>query len=175
MRKNVVMAGLALAVVLPSAAMAQETCEQRAQDRVAGTVVGGLAGALLGGAVSGHGHKTTGAVVGGLAGAVIGNQVAKGPQDCRHAYGWYDNDGRWHANAVDPGTASGYYDRNGAWVDGRPAHYHPAQYGPAQYGPAPPPPPPPPPPEGGELDAAFTVSVALALVTVPAALVAVTV
>ncbi|MDE2487834.1 MAG: glycine zipper 2TM domain-containing protein [Alphaproteobacteria bacterium] len=125
MRRNVLMAAVALAAVLPSAALAQETCEQRAQNRVAGTVVGGLAGALLGSAVSGHHHKTTGAVVGGLAGALIGNQVAKGPEDCQHAYGWYDNDGRWHANAVAPSMARGYYDQHGQWVDGRPADWRP--------------------------------------------------
>jgi hypothetical protein len=128
MRTKILMTGFALAVVLPSAAMAQETCEQRAQNRVAGTAVGAVAGALLGSAVSGHGHKTTGAIVGGVAGAAIGNQIAKGPKDCQHAYGWYDDGGRWHANAVRPDDAWGYYDRTGAWVEGRPADYRPVQY-----------------------------------------------
>jgi hypothetical protein len=147
MRTKLLMAGFALALVLPSAASAQETCEERASNRVAGTAVGAVAGALLGAGVAGHHEKGTGAVVGGLAGALVGNQLAKGPPDCRHAYGWYDNGGRWHASAVTPGEAYGYYDRSGSWVEGQPVDYRPA-----------PPPPradwddrgyaaPPPPPE----------------------------
>jgi hypothetical protein len=127
MRKNYLLAGFAMAALLPSFAFAQETCEQRAQNRVAGTVIGGVAGALLGGAVTNTRDKTTGAVVGGVAGAVIGNQLAKGPADCQHAYGWYDNGGRWHAGSADVSVASGYYDRDGRWVYGRPVDYRPPQ------------------------------------------------
>jgi hypothetical protein len=132
--------GFTLAVILPSAASAQETCEERASNRVAGTAIGAVAGALLGAGVAGHHEKGTGAVVGGLAGGLIGNQLAKGPPDCRHAYGWYDNGGRWHANTVAPGGAYGYYDRGGGWVEGQPADYRPA------------PPPPPPPPQRADWD-----------------------
>jgi hypothetical protein len=131
MSRNLVLAGFALAVIVPSAAAAQETCQQRADNRVAGTAIGAVAGALLGSAVAGHHEKGTGAVIGGLAGAVVGNQVAKGPRDCQHAYGWYDNGNRWHANSVDAGAAYGYYDRRGEWVDGRPADYRPVEYRPA--------------------------------------------
>lgn len=130
MRSKLLMAGFSLAVLIPAAAQAQTTCEQRSQNRTAGTVVGGLAGALLGSAVAGHGHKTDGAIVGGVAGAVVGNQAAKGPKDCQHAYGWYDNGGAWHANNVNPDAAYGYYDRRGEWIDGRPADYRPVQYRP---------------------------------------------
>jgi hypothetical protein len=133
MRRKILLAGLALAIVAPAAASAQETCEQRAHNRVAGTAVGAVAGALVGSAVGGRHDGTSGAVVGGLAGAVIGNQVAKGPADCRHAYGWYDNGGRWHANNVDSNAAWGYYDRRGEWVAGQPADYRPA---PRRPGPA---------------------------------------
>jgi len=139
--RNLVLAGVALAVILPSAAAAQETCQERAANRAAGTAIGAVAGALLGSAVAGHHEKGTGAVIGGLAGAVVGNQVAKGPRDCQHAYGWYDDGGRWHANTVAPGAAYGYYDRRGTWVDGQPADYRPVDYRPAPppaYG-APPP------------------------------------
>jgi hypothetical protein len=125
MHRKYILAGFAMAAVVPSLAFAQETCEQRAQNRVAGTVVGGVAGALLGSAVAGHNDKTTGAVVGGIAGAVVGNQLAKGPADCQHAYGWYDNGGRWHGGNADPQVASGYYDRGGQWVYGRPVDYRP--------------------------------------------------
>jgi hypothetical protein len=125
MHRKYLLAGFAMAAVVPSLAFAQETCEQRAQNRVAGTVVGGVAGALLGSAVAGHNDKTTGAVVGGIAGAVVGNQLAKGPADCQHAYGWYDNGGRWHGGNADPQVASGYYDRGGQWVYGRPVDYRP--------------------------------------------------
>ena len=128
MRRKLLMAGFSLAVLLPAAAHAQQTCEQRSQNRTAGTAVGAIAGALLGSAVSGHGHKTDGAVVGGIAGAVVGNQVAKGPKDCQHAYGWYDNGNAWHANNVDPNQAYGYYDNRGEWRDGRPADYQAVQY-----------------------------------------------
>lgn len=138
MRGKLLMASFALAVILPSAASAQETCEARASNRAAGTAIGAVAGALLGAGVAGHHEKGTGAVIGGLAGALVGNQLAKGPPDCRHAYGWYDNDGRWHASAVPPGEAYGYYDRHGAWVEGRPADYRPA--------------PPPPPPQRADWD-----------------------
>jgi hypothetical protein len=139
MRAKLLMAGFALAVILPSAASAQESCEERASNRVAGTALGAVAGALLGAGVAGHHEKGTGAVVGGLAGGLIGNQLTKGPPDCRHAYGWYDNDGRWHANHVAPSEAYGYYDRGGGWVEGQPAEYRPA-------------PPPPPPPQRVDWD-----------------------
>jgi YMGG-like Gly-zipper len=138
MRGKLLMAGFALAVFLPSAASAQETCEERASNRVAGTAIGAVAGALLGAGVAGHHEKGTGAVIGGLAGALVGSQLTKGPPDCRHAYGWYDNGGRWHTSAVAPGEAYGYYDRSGSWVEGQPADYRPA--------------PPPPPPQRVDWD-----------------------
>jgi uncharacterized protein YcfJ len=120
MRKNLLLAGFAVAALIPSLAMAQETCEQRSANRTAGTVGGALVGALLGSAVAGHGEKGTGALVGAGVGGVIGNQASKGPRDCQHAYGYYDNDNRWHDNGVDRAVAYGYYDRNGAWIDGPP-------------------------------------------------------
>jgi hypothetical protein len=120
MRKNLLLAGFAVAALLPSLAMAQENCEQRSSNRVAGTIVGAGLGALLGSAVAGHGHKGDGALVGAGVGGVVGNQASKGPRDCQHAYGYYDNDNRWHDNGVDRTVAYGYYDRSGAWVDGQP-------------------------------------------------------
>ncbi len=128
MRNQLLLAGLTAAALLPVQAFAQETCQQRAADRVAGTAVGAVAGALLGSAIAGRGHHTEGAVIGGVAGGVIGNQATKGPQDCAHAYGWYDDDGRWHSTDVDRSVAAGYYDRDGAWVDGPPPGYQYAQY-----------------------------------------------
>jgi len=120
MRKNLLLAGFAAATLIPSMALAQVTCEQRSANRAAGTAVGAVAGALLGSAVAGHGDKGTGAVIGGVGGAVIGNQLSRGPRDCAHAYGYYDNDNRWHDNGVDRSVAYGYYDRNGVWIDGPP-------------------------------------------------------
>ena len=120
MRKHHLAAGVAAIVLLPSLAMAQETCAERSANRTAGTVVGAAGGALVGSAVAGRHDRGTGAIVGGVLGAIIGNQVAKGPRDCDHAYGWYDNDGRWHSNRVEQSYASGYYDRSGVWIDGRP-------------------------------------------------------
>lgn len=141
MRKNLLVAGIAVAALLPSLAMAQETCEQRSANRTAGTVVGAVAGALLGSAVAGHGEKGTGAAIGGVGGAIAGNQLARGDRDCTHAYGYYDNGGRWHANTTTAAgyydsdrrwhandnrtvVATGYYDRNGNWVDGQPSGYY---------------------------------------------------
>jgi len=120
MRKNLIFAGIAAASLIPSLAMAQVTCEERSSNRAAGTAVGAVAGALLGSAVAGHGDKGTGAVIGGVGGAVIGNQLSRGPRDCAHAYGYYDNDNRWHDNHVDRSVAYGYYDRSGVWIDGTP-------------------------------------------------------
>ncbi len=122
MRKHILAAGIAAVVLLPSLAMAQETCEQRSANRTTGTVLGAIGGALLGNAVSGHGGKTGGTIIGGVAGAAVGSNLAKGPRDCQHAYGYYDNDGRWHDNGVDRQVASGYYDRTGEWIDGQPAN-----------------------------------------------------
>jgi hypothetical protein len=120
MRKHLLAAGIAAVTLIPTFAAAQQTCEERRNNRVAGTVVGGVLGAIAGSAVAGHGDRNEGAVIGGLGGAVIGNQLAKGSADCQHAYGYYDNDNRWHANNVRRDRAQGYYDRNGNWVNGAP-------------------------------------------------------
>ncbi len=120
MRKNILVAGVAAALLIPTLALAQETCEQRSANRTAGTIVGAGVGALLGSAVAGSGHKGDGAIVGGVGGAIIGNQAARGSSECVHAYGYYDNNGSWHSNAVARTEARGYYDRNGNWIDGAP-------------------------------------------------------
>ncbi|HZZ31885.1 MAG TPA: glycine zipper 2TM domain-containing protein [Phenylobacterium sp.] len=120
MRKRLLAAGIAAAVLIPSLAMAQETCEERSANRTTGTVLGAIGGALLGNAVASHGGKTGGTIIGGVAGAAIGSNLAKDPHDCVHAYGYYDNDGRWHDNHVDRTAAYGYYDREGSWIDGPP-------------------------------------------------------
>jgi len=120
MRKHHLAASIAALTLIPGLAMAQETCQQRAANRAAGTAVGAVGGALVGSAVAGRHDRGTGAVVGGVLGAIIGNQAARGPRDCAHAYGWYDNEGRWHGNHIDRSVAEGYYDRSGVWIDGRP-------------------------------------------------------
>lgn len=120
MRRTLIAAGLVGLTLIPSFANAQQTCEERRNNRVAGTIVGGALGAIAGSAVAGRGDRNEGAVIGGLGGAVLGNQLSKGGGDCRNAYGFYDNNGVWHANAVDRRNAQGYYDRQGAWVAGAP-------------------------------------------------------
>ena len=120
MRKHILAAGVAAVVLIPSLAMAQETCEQRSANRTAGTVLGAIGGALVGNAVSSHGGKTGGTIIGGVAGAALGSNLAKGPHDCVHAYGYYDDRGAWHDNHTDRAVAYGYYDRDGVWVDGAP-------------------------------------------------------
>jgi len=120
MRKHLLAAGFAAVALIPSLAMAQETCEQRSANRTTGTVLGVIGGALLGNALASHGGKAGGAVIGGVAGGVVGSNLAKGPHDCVHAYGYYDNDGVWHDNHADRAVAYGYYDRRGVWIDGPP-------------------------------------------------------
>ena len=120
MRKHLLAAGIAALTLIPTFAAAQQTCEERRNNRVAGTIVGGALGALAGSAIAGHGDRNEGAVIGGVGGAVIGNQVSKGSGDCQQAYGYYDNNNNWHANQVRREYAQGYYDRNGNWVQGHP-------------------------------------------------------
>jgi len=119
MRKFLMAAGAALAL-LPTLANAQQTCEERRTNRLAGTVVGGAIGAIAGSAVAGRGDRNEGAVIGGVGGALVGNQLAKGSGDCQRAYGYYDNQNVWHANTIERSYAQGYYDRNGGWVVGPP-------------------------------------------------------
>ena len=122
MRMTLWAAGVAVAALIPSAALAQQTCQERQHDkRVAGTVVGAVAGGLLGNAVAQHGGKSGGTIIGAVAGAAVGNQLSRGAvAGCDHAYGYYDTQSRWHANAVPAADANGYYDRDGQWVDGAP-------------------------------------------------------
>lgn len=124
MRNHLLLAGIAVAALIPVGALAQTTCDQGQNNRVVSTMAGAGIGALLGSAIAGHGDKTTGAVIGGVGGAIAGNQLSKGQPDCAHAYGYYDKNGQWHANAVPAANAAGYYDRDGRWVDGAPSgHY----------------------------------------------------
>jgi len=124
MRKYLLAAGIAAATLIPTFALAQQTCEQQRSTRVVGTVAGAGLGALLGSAVAGHGDRTTGAVIGGVGGAFVGNRIAKPNADCAHAYGFYDTQGMWHANVVERSNATGYFDRQGQWVDGAPNGYY---------------------------------------------------
>lgn len=127
MRNSLFAAGLAAAALIPSFAMAQQSCEQQRSARTTGTIAGAGIGALVGGAVAGRNDRAAGAVIGGIGGAIIGNQVAKGSADCAHAYGFYDNQGDWHSNDVARADATGYYDRDGAWVNGAPNGYYTSQ------------------------------------------------
>jgi hypothetical protein len=124
MRPHLLAAGVAVAALIPSLALAQQTCEQRRSHQTAGTIAGAGIGALLGGAVAGHDDRAAGVVVGGLGGALLGHQLSRSGADCAHAYGYYDNSGAWHASSVQREDARGYYDRQGAWVEGAPnGHY----------------------------------------------------
>jgi hypothetical protein len=124
MRIQTLVAGACAAALIPTVVLAQQTCEQRQSNRVVGTIAGAGIGAVAGGAIAGHGNRNEGAVIGGVAGALIGNQVTKGQPNCARAYGFYDNQGAWHANAVARGGATGYFDRDGGWVEGAPrGHY----------------------------------------------------
>jgi hypothetical protein len=124
MRKLLLVAGFAAAALIPSIALAQQSCDQQRNNQVADTFAGAGAGALLGGAIAPRGDRAAGAVIGAASGAVIGSQVGRPYADCRHAYGYYDHANQWHANAIDRADARGYYDRDGAWVDGAPNGYY---------------------------------------------------
>ena len=127
MRNHLLAAGIAAAVLMPASAFAQQNCEQRTANRTVGTLAGAGVGALIGSAIAGHHDRTTGAVIGGIGGAIAGNQLTKPSADCSRAYGFYDDHGQWHANAVPAAQARGYYDRNGEWVNGAPNGYYDAQ------------------------------------------------
>ncbi|HWF78812.1 MAG TPA: glycine zipper 2TM domain-containing protein [Caulobacteraceae bacterium] len=126
MRKILLVAGFAVAALVPSLAFAQQSCEQQRDHRALGTAAGAGIGALLGIAIAPRDDRAAGAVIGGASGAVIGNQVARADADCAHAYGYYDQHSQWHANAVDRVDARGYYDRDGGWVEGAPNGYYDA-------------------------------------------------
>lgn len=124
MRMRILAAGVAAACLFPSMAVAQTSCEQQRTNRVVGTVAGAGIGAVVGSAVAGRDNRTAGAVIGAVGGGLIGNQVTRGNADCSHAYGYYDNSGYWHTNAVERSAAAGYYDRDGQWVQGAPNGYY---------------------------------------------------
>lgn len=109
---------------MPSAVSArtqsQTTCEQQRSTRVVATVGGAAAGGVLGNVVAGKGDKRLGTVIGAVGGAIVADQVAKPGRDCRDAYGYYDQEGRWHASGIGSNEARGYYDREGSWVEGPP-------------------------------------------------------
>lgn len=124
MRIQTLVAGVCAAALIPTIALAQQTCEQRQGARVVGTLAGAGIGALAGSAIASHGNRNEGAVVGGVARALIGNQATKGKPDCARAYGFYDNQGAWHANTFPRGEATGYFNRDGGWVEGAPRGYY---------------------------------------------------
>lgn len=101
MRKFLLAAGVAgAALIVPSLAFAQQSCEPRRD-----TSAAGVASAAIN--------------------ALLGNPQAR--TDCAHVYGYYDANGMWHANEVNRASAQGYYDREGRWVVGAPNGYYDAQ------------------------------------------------
>ena len=126
MKSRIFLAGIALAALTPAMASAQDDgCRRDGNGRIIGTVVGAGAGGVLGNVIAGRGDKTEASIIGAVVGAVIGNQVSKSNRgDCRTAYGYYDEQGRWHATGVSANEARGYYDRNGSWVEGQPNGYY---------------------------------------------------
>lgn len=126
MRSIIIAGGFAVATLLPTFAAAQTSCEQQQSRRMTATVAGAGIGALIGGAVAGKDDRGKGAVLGGIGGALVGSQVGKPKTDCARAYGFYDDNGLWHANNVERSAAAGYYDREGRWVDGQPNGYYDA-------------------------------------------------
>ena len=124
MRSHFLTLSLAATALVPSAALAQTSCEQQRSTRVVATVGGAGIGALVGSSVAGRGDRTLGAIIGGIGGAVLGNQIARPGDECKRAYGYYDRDARWHASDNARGNVSGYIDRDGQWVDGAPNGFY---------------------------------------------------
>ena len=126
MRNYIIAAALAATAITTAPAQSQTVvCKQDSGGRLAATVVGAGIGAVLGRVITGRHGGTTGAIVGGVVGGVGANQLAKSDQDnCSRAYGYYDDQGRWHANRIERGQAVGYYDRGGTWVQGTPNGYY---------------------------------------------------
>lgn len=126
MNSRILFTGIALSILTPSVAMAQDDgCRRDGNGRIVGTAIGAGAGGVLGNVIAGRGDKAEGSIIGAVVGAVIGNQVSKSNRgDCRTAYGFFDEQGRWHATGVNANEARGYYDRNGAWVEGQPNGYY---------------------------------------------------
>jgi hypothetical protein len=100
MHKLILVAGVAAAVLLPSLAFAQPSCDEVRRDRIRDAPVS--------------------ADIRGLLGANNASAYA----DCAHAYGYYDQNSQWHANAIDRANARGYFDRDGVWVEGAPQGYY---------------------------------------------------
>src|SRR6187397_644079 len=104
MRKSIFAASIAAAALIPSAALADTrshtVCEQKNSTRVIGSAQD--------------------KVIAAVGAAITGSQVAKSGRSCDDAYGFYDNDNRWHASGVGSADARGYYDRDGSWIEGAP-------------------------------------------------------
>ena len=124
MRTYILAAGLAAAAVTTTQANAATVCRQDSSGRTVATIAGVGVGAILGRVVTGKHGGTAGAIVGGALGGVAANQLAKDDTPrCDRAYGYYDENYRWHANAQ-AANAEGYYDRDGNWVSGPPNGYY---------------------------------------------------
>lgn len=124
MYKTFFTAILLASTFVSTSAYANRSCEDRGSNRVIGTVGGAAAGGVLGNVIAGRGDKTEATIIGGVIGAVIGNQVTKSNRDCAHAYGYYDENNRWHATGNSRTSSNGYFDRNGEWQDGAPNGYY---------------------------------------------------
>jgi Glycine zipper len=125
--RKIILASVAVAALFPATAMAKHQCDRSDTGQIVGTVAGAGVGAGVGTAIAGRGDNTEGAIIGGVIGAVVGNRVGNGIDKnnrCDRAYGYYDQDGSWHATGVSARDARGYYDRDQRWVEGTPTGYY---------------------------------------------------
>ena len=121
MRKHLIAAGVAAAALTPAFALAQTqqpTFAQQAQQMFGQQQQQNCQSPVTAG--SNAGSNTGSQIAGRVLGALLGR-----PADC--AYGYYDANGMWHANTVDRAQASGYFDREGRWVEGAPNGYYDQQ------------------------------------------------
>lgn len=124
MRKYFLAACLAATALVSTSALAQQSCERQRSGRVAGTVAGATLGGVAGNVIAERGDKRLGTALGAVLGGVLGNQIAKPDNNCNHAYGYYDQSNRWHATGINSGSTTGYYNRDGEWVNGAPNGYY---------------------------------------------------
>ncbi len=126
MQISILAAGISAAALIPSFALAQQSCEQRRSQQAVGTIAGAGIGALLGSAIAGK--RVTAPLApwsAAWAAASWATSISSRGADCAHAYGYYDNAGalaRQYASASR--TRAATMTARASWVDGAPnGHY----------------------------------------------------
>jgi len=140
MQKQLLAAGVATAALMPSVALAQQTCEQRSANRAVGAVAGNQLSRGSGDCARAYGYYDD---AGRWRPTTVAAGQASGYYDRGGAWvqgapnGHYDAQGRWAPAQADrsvrgyyadgrwtPASADGYYGPDGRWLAGAaPGHY----------------------------------------------------